>query len=215
VRTLLTGLAIACSMHAAWNAAAGTSSLTMFAIALGAFVMLAVCVIKARQISPERSQLVASQILGAPVVTPAAARPALRPQGPLDPHTGMAPASLAGSVGGHLTRAAEQPPGSITWDDDAGQRIVEIGSARIPAAVGARIWERQAPGAVSSRGDGVVGEVSANPNDVAVLGLKNLSSQPWPVTLPSGQQRELAPGRSIRLEPGMRLVIGDLVAVVR
>jgi hypothetical protein len=111
--------------------------------------------------------------------------------------------------------APVQAPASITWDDDSSQRIVELGSARIPAAVGARLWERQAPGATASRGDGVVGEISANPNDPSVLGVKNLSQQTWAVTLADGTARELAPGRSIRIEAGMKLKIGDLLAVVR
>jgi hypothetical protein len=203
IKTVLTGLAIACVLHASWNAAAGTSSLFMFAIALAAFVMLAVSIIKGRQISPERSQLVASQIIerAPPPAAPAASSP---------PKATPMPAAAAARVQPQAAAA-----GSITWDDDSNQRFLEIGSARIPAAVGARLWERQAPGATASRGDGVVAEVNANPNDPSVLGLKNLSLQSWAVTLADGTQRELAPGRSIRLEAGMRLKIGDLNAQVR
>jgi RsiW-degrading membrane proteinase PrsW (M82 family) len=206
-KTILIGLATACVLHASWNASASASSLFLFVCALAAFVMLAVCIVKARQISPERSQLIASQIISR---APAAPVPPAQPVAPRP--TAAAPATAPAAA-----PAAAKPVagGSITWDDDSNQRIVEIGSARIPAAVGARLWERQAPGASASRGDGVVGEVNANPSDPSVLGLKNLSQQPWEVTLPDGTRRELAPGRSIRIEVGMKLKIGDLVAVVR
>jgi RsiW-degrading membrane proteinase PrsW (M82 family) len=201
LKTLGIGLAIACSLHASWNAAAGKSSLFMFVVAMAAFVMLAVCIVKARQISPERSRLLASQVIAEPAV---AAPQALRPQVP------VGPAAAAASL-----PAAPAAPKSMTWDDGSDLRILEIGSARIPASVGARLWERQAPGAVSARGDGVVAEVTAHPQDPALLGLKNLSQQAWAVTLVDGTRRELAAGRSIRLEAGMTLVIGELTAAVR
>ncbi len=209
-KTVLTGLAIACALHASWNAAASKSSLFMFLIALAGFVMLAVCIIKARQISPERSQLLASQIVDVRS-RPAESQPlapvqALRPQVAQPAPTTVPPADVA---------TVQAPAASITWGDDSNQRVLEIGSARIPATVGARLWERQAPGTTASRNDGVVAEVNASPNDPAVLGLKNLSAQAWQVTLADGTRRELAPGRSIKLEAGMRLVIGDLVAQVR
>lgn len=211
-KTLAIGLAIACSLHATWNAAASKSSLFMFLVAMAAFVMLAVCIVKARQISPDRSQLLASQIVaprGAPAA-PAALAQALRPQSASGTSTSAAyaPAAPAPSPAAPL-------PASVTWDDDSNLRILEIGSARIPASVGARLWERQAPGALSARGDGVVAEVTAHPQDPALLGLKNLSQQAWAVTLADGSTRELASGRSIKLEAGLKLTIGDLVATVR
>lgn len=212
VKTVLIGLALAVALHSSWNSMGG-SLLMNFLITVAGFVFLAVSIIKARQLSPERSQLVASQVLaGGPMrstmVAPAAAniaRPTVAPPAaaPLMP---PAPAPKP---------TAPAASASITWDDDSNQRFLEIGSARIPASVGARLWERQAPGASASRGDGVVAEVNANPNDPAVLGLKNLSTQTWPVTLADGSARELAPGRSIKLEAGMTLKIGDLSAAVR
>jgi hypothetical protein len=63
--------------------------------------------------------------------------------------------------------------------------------------------------------EGVVAEVTAHPQDPALLGLKNLSQQAWAVTLADGSTRELASGRSIKLEAGLKLTIGDLVATVR
>jgi hypothetical protein len=111
--------------------------------------------------------------------------------------------------------AAPAPAASITWDDDSSLRIIEVGSARLPGTVGARLYERQVPGLRALNGDTIVAEVTANPSDPSVLGLKNLSDQPWQVTLADGQQRELLAGRSIRLAEGMRIQMGALAARVR
>lgn len=208
VKTVLVGLGLAVALHASWNSMSG-SLLMNFVITAAGFVFLAVSIIKARQISPERSQLVASQILGSSGTT--AARSGTAPPSNVVRPNVAPPAPAAAPVAPKPAAA----PASITWDDDSNQRFLEIGSARIPASVGARLWERQAPGTSASRGDGVVAEVSANPNDPAVLGLKNLSTQAWTVTLADGSQRELASGRSIKLEAGMILKIGDLTATVR
>jgi predicted component of type VI protein secretion system len=61
----------------------------------------------------------------------------------------------------------------------------------------------------------VVAEVTAHPNDPSVLGLKNLSDQSWSLVTVEGEQRELAPGRSIRLVAGLQVRIGDLSVRVR
>jgi hypothetical protein len=174
---------------------------------------------KARTIAPDRSQLVASQIIdrfaarsarsttaSAPVGTPAA--PA-RPQ-----------ASAPTPVGPLPSAAKYQAPaaplaGSITWDDESNLRIIEVGTARVPASVGARLYERQVPGSHAVAGDSVIAEVSANPNDPNVLGLKNLCDAAWQVTTAAGQERELLPGRSIRLEAGLAIRMGEMVAHVR
>lgn len=205
MKTVLTGLLIASALHAAWNSLGVVSSFFQFLIALGSFVFLAVSIIKARQMSPERSQLMASQVIDR---APQPAAPVMRPMAaPTAPTAPATPAPVAATPA--------RPAVSMTWDDDSNQRVLEIGTARVPAVVGARLWERQAPGASASRGDGVVAEVSANPNDPNVLGVKNLSLQIWAVTLVDGTRRELAPGRSIRLEAGMQIQIGDLHAIVR
>jgi hypothetical protein len=118
-------------------------------------------------------------------------------------HPAMVPASPAAQIG------------SLTWDDDSNLRVLEVGTARIPATAGSRLYERQVPGARSGQGDAVVAEVTAHPNDPSVLGLKNLSDQSWSLVTVEGEQRELAPGRSIRLVAGLQVRIGDLSVRVR
>jgi RsiW-degrading membrane proteinase PrsW (M82 family) len=196
LKTVLIGLAIAATLHAMWDSMAA-SLLMYFLLAALAFVMLAVTILKARAISPDRSQLVASQIIDRFDRTP------------------RHPAQAIASAARQPARPPAAAPVSITWDDDSNLRYIEIGSARVPATVGARLYERQVPGGKSPRDDGVLAEVNANPRDPGVLGLKNLTAQTWLVTTSLGQTRELAPGRSIRLEAGLTIRIGDSVAHVR
>jgi RsiW-degrading membrane proteinase PrsW (M82 family) len=214
VKTLLTGLLIAASIHAAWNALA-QSALMGFVVASAAFGALAVCIIKARKLAPDRSQLLASQILDRFAGPMTAPKPAPVPA----PVAAPAPAAFAPAAPMVVPAAgamvAREAPKSITWDDDSGLRTLEIGSVRVPATIGAKIYEGHVPGAHAGRGDGVIAEVTANPGDPAVLGLKNLSDRAWTFTGAGRAERELAPGRSIRLEAGMQIRIGQSIAHVR
>jgi RsiW-degrading membrane proteinase PrsW (M82 family) len=242
VKLLLVGLAIAAGLHAGWDGAAGAdSSFLMLVFALGSFGMLAAAIVKGREISPVRSQLLASQILDRPTPAPraAAATAGSAPAGmspaqgaPLahsDPAAHPTPSTEAATLQAAPVQAAaagpvapvapakasSSPQRSITWDDSPDSCFVEIGTARVPMTLGTRLYERQAPGTKSSRGDSIVAEVNANPNDATMLGLKNLSNQIWHITTDDGDRRDLAPGRSVRIARGMRIALGDLVAVVK
>lgn len=226
LKTLLTGLVLASLLHAMWNSMAGASSVLAFVAAAVAFSLLSICIIKARKISPDRSQLVASQIIDrfarrpappaaaggelAGFAAPGGAQVAARAM----PSAPSAPAAPAAPVADPAGPTAA-PAASITWDDDSGLRVVEIGSVRIPATVGARVYESHVPGVAAGRGDGVLAEVTARPDDPAVLGLKNLSDRAWTFQAGDKPERELAPGRSIRLEAGMRIRIGTHLVHVR
>jgi len=227
-KTVLIGLLVAARIHAMWDSMAG-SAFMYFLLSLLAFVGLAVVIMKARSIAPDRSQLVASQIIdrfvgrsvplrSPPVGTssglPTPEQPPIATQRREETFAaGVRPASLPSA-------AKYQPPPaplapSITWDDDSNLRVIEVGTARVPASLGARLYERQVPGTRAPAGDGVIGVVSANPNDPSVLGLKNLTDAPWPLITASGQHRELLPGRSIKLEAGLEIRMGETVAHVR
>lgn len=219
VKTVLIGLGIAASLHALWNAS-DASITSMLLIAFLAFFGLAVTISKARTMSPERSQLVASQLIDrfartSPVT---AAVPPSRPMAQAAPQQQQPqqqqqrPPQQAPA---EAVRPVAQPMASMTWDDDSNLRLIEIGSARIPATVGQRLQERQLPGVRALRGDGVVAEVTAHPQDPALLGLKNLSDSPWQLTLADGTERELQPGRSIRLAEGLQVRMGPQTLRVR
>lgn len=63
--------------------------------------------------------------------------------------------------------------------------------------------------------EGVVAEVNCNPNNPAVLGLRNLSRQTWSVSMPDGARRVIEPGRSVRLADGVMINFGFEIGQVR
>jgi hypothetical protein len=210
IKTCLIGLLISAGLHGLWDATAyvGVSN-EMFwemGISLLAFGGMCTLIMKAREISPNRSQLVASQIIDR--MAAGLSRSHLVPQP-------VAAAPAAAAFVAQRSAASTVPAHSITYDDGPDVLTLEIGAARVPVTLGARIFERQAPGTRASRGDSVIGEINANPQQPDVLGIKNLSEQIWHVTTPDGERRELTSGRSVRLMRGMRILVGDLVAEIK
>jgi RsiW-degrading membrane proteinase PrsW (M82 family) len=209
VKTLLIGLAIAASCHAAWDSDLGNLGMTI--VALLSFALLMACIAKGRELSPMRAQLQPSQIVDSlSRIYPTAAVAANT--GPVVVAKAAAPAPTPAP---RPAPAAAAPQNSMTWDDDSNLLTLEIGTARIPATAGARLYERQAPGAESINADNIVAEINANPSDPSMLGIKNLSTQVWQVTTDKGEQRDLVTGRSVRLTRGTQIRIGDLVAYVK
>jgi pSer/pThr/pTyr-binding forkhead associated (FHA) protein len=86
-----------------------------------------------------------------------------------------------------------------------------IGDVRHPLSAGMKL-DARAIGANGAGRDGALGEpiaeVTTNPNDRSILGLRNLSGAPWKVTLPAGQTAVLETGRSVRLEDGVKIDFG-------
>jgi hypothetical protein len=62
----------------------------------------------------------------------------------------------------------------------------------------------------AARGGAPFAEVTTNPSDAAILGLRNLSGAPWNVTLPTGQTVAIPEGRSVRLDDGVRIDFGGV-----
>lgn len=50
--------------------------------------------------------------------------------------------------------------------------------------------------------------VTKHPADPSIWGLKNLSVQTWSATNTKGEVKEVSPGRSVTLAPGMRINFG-------
>jgi RsiW-degrading membrane proteinase PrsW (M82 family) len=212
IKTVLIGLCIAGGLHGLWDAVAsgyagGNSTVWGIFISFASFAGMCTLIMKAREISPNRSQLVASQIIDR--MAAGLSRSQLVPQGFGQPGASAVPPSAA------RPSSTPVPAYSITYDDGVDTLVIEIGTSRVPVALGTRLFERQAPGTRSSRGDSVIGEINANPKEPDVLGIKNVSEQIWHITTQDGERRELVPGRSVRLLRGMRILIGDLVAEIK
>jgi hypothetical protein len=64
-------------------------------------------------------------------------------------------------------------------------------------------------------GDRPVAEVNRNPDDPTILGLRNLSPQEWYITFADGDSKQIAPGRSVKLEANMVINFGDFAGTIR
>ncbi len=236
-RPALIGLGIAALLHGAWDAS-GQNGLIELIVAVVSFAMLAGVIMKARELSPNRSQLVRSQVTETPVSASGPAMPAAAaPASAMSSSGGAASAAaMPGAAGAAAasatpmasvtpTPSAVRPAGiarsqtwgqrSETWDEAPAVECLHLGGSRVPLTLGARLTESQIPGLKASAGDGVVAVVNSNPEDVRMLGLKNLSTATWHVETVGHGSRELSTGRSIRIERGVRIQIGDLTAIIK
>jgi clan AA aspartic protease (TIGR02281 family) len=73
---------------------------------------------------------------------------------------------------------------------------------------GVRLAATDIPGLEAEDRNGWVAEVLRNPENRAVVGLKNLSQRRWSATFASGRHVEIDPGRSLRLEDGAQINFG-------
>jgi clan AA aspartic protease (TIGR02281 family) len=78
-----------------------------------------------------------------------------------------------------------------------------------------RLAATDIPGLEAEERNGWVAEVLRNPENRAVVGLKNLSRRRWSATFANGRQVEIDPGRSLRLEDGARINFGTTEGRIR
>ena len=131
-----------------------------------------------------------------------------------------------------LARASSGTSNSPTATDPAAKRTPEAPAAasspgasynglvlrfpgrRIPLPEGVRLGKADIAGLETASSDGAVAEVVRNPANPEVLGLKNLSLKPWSATTPAGEQRQIEPGRSIKLAAGTKVRIGNTEGII-
>ena len=85
----------------------------------------------------------------------------------------------------------------------------------IPLTNGTQLMANDLPGLESQRADGVVAQVNSNPNDPRILGLQNCSHRVWVATLASGEQKQVASGRSIKLAVGTKINFSSVEGEIR
>jgi hypothetical protein len=163
---LAIGYLTASALHALWNASGAISNLVTAFAGILAYAFLMAAILKARQLSPIRSQNWATQYYNPPIL----------PQAPFS---------------------------------------LRIQQKTIPLTVGTRLQAGEIPGLVAQSANGIVAEVNANPKDPSILGLQNCSNQFWIATLPIGQQKQIDPGRSIKLAVGTKINFGSVQGEVR
>ena len=62
---------------------------------------------------------------------------------------------------------------------------------------------------------GALAEVTVHPQDPQAIGLKNMTTGTWAVTLDTGASTEVAPGRNVKLVANEKIKIGDVVIDVQ
>ena len=70
------------------------------------------------------------------------------------------------------------------------------------------LTNNEIPGLLSQNNNGIIAEVTQNPQDPNILGLKNLSYSSWIATLTTGGQKRIDPWRSIKLDIGTKIDFG-------
>jgi hypothetical protein len=184
------GLLLAAVLHAAWNTGAGAlggaNSRLMVVVGAVSYVVFAASVLKGRQLASR----IGSEMLSAPAPAP-----------------GVVVAPAAEPVAVDQATPAPVVPHVRTI-------AVRLGSASMRLRPGDTIRTAHAPGLQPSRGDDVVGEVVTNPSDPNVWGLRNLSLSTWAAGVGPGQDRQLEPGYTILLEPGIVVRLGDVTLEV-
>jgi hypothetical protein len=196
-KILLIGLASASLPHALWDTVASMDTVPLqAAIALLSYAVLAAAVLKAREISPNRSLLQPSVIFGASRMVPAyvAPAPSASPVVSASPVTRPGPPDplISPSVG---------PAGRIA-------NRLRVGTTFLIIVPGLRLLEHQVPGLLAQTPGGPVAEVTRNPNDPSILGLTNLSSSAWEA-VSNGSRRQIAPGQTIKLAAGAKIDFGS------
>ena len=96
------------------------------------------------------------------------------------------------------------------------ESILELADGRqFALASGSRLSPKEIRGLEPAGGDNSVAEISSHPSQPGVFGLKNLSQRAWHATLVSGRQVQIDPGRSIRLDAGVRIDFGAAEGTIR
>jgi hypothetical protein len=204
---LIIGAVTSVGLHALWDTLPENVLLTPF-VAIVVYAVLASAILKARDISPSRDQLLGSVWLGAGAQQPRGAAAAVPPaqvvhQAPVTPQVQPVPPAQVPPVP-HVSPAQPSPQPGL---------YLRIGDRRVPVARDVQLRESDAPG-LRAQANGIVADVTANPRDPAMLGLRNLSTVGWVATPPGGGPVEIPYGRSIRLQPGTKIMFGAVSAEV-
>ena len=94
--------------------------------------------------------------------------------------------------------------------------ILQISGKQIPLQIGTKIWLSDLYGKNNLSTDEILAEVTHNPNDPQILGLKNLSAHTWKVVIADGSNRtvNVDTGKNIRLQKNNIIDFGSIKGLV-
>ncbi len=220
------GLISSSLLHAAWDSVASLDSNVLLGIVgIISYAVLAAGILKAREISPNRAKLLPSIFIGSlsPTASVVAAYAgggvagvgvaAVPPSG-----AGFMAVGSGGAGNGNGSSAPPPPkPRAIPGPNPfpAGTASLRVGTKYLVIVAGLRLMAHQVPGLSSGSSEGLVAEITRNPNDPNVLGLTNLSTTSWEVVTSSNTRREIAPGQTVKLASGTKIDFGETDGEVR
>jgi RsiW-degrading membrane proteinase PrsW (M82 family) len=222
-KLVLTGWACAAGLHATWDLFCDRPGFLLFQLPMMIvfYAFLVAAILKARQISPTRAQNFATVVINSPGVA-ALQQPVAQPQPAPQPEMRRAPApsapprQYAPPQPAPQPRVVAQPQPQYGYAAAAAPRLAPdpngfrllVAQKALALRDGQRFSGSDIPGLRAAAADGVVAAVSRNPKDPTMMGLQNLSSTTWKATLPGGEMREIASGRSVRLLAATRIDFG-------
>ena len=199
IKILAIGLVSASLLHALWDTLADASDVLLGVVAILSYMVLAAGILKAREISPNRAGLLPSIFVDSLAPAPMAAAYA----------GGGSAAAAAPAVpfaaAPRVVATAPPPPNPLP----AGTASLRVGTKYLVIVPGLRLMAHQVPGLQTQSTEGLVAEVTRNPNDPGVLGLTNLSTTAWEVVTSSNTRREIQPGQTVKLAPGTKIDFGE------
>lgn len=202
-KILAIGLVSSSLLHALWDSLTFNNVLLAI-VAILSYTVLAAGILKAREISPNRAALMPSIFIGS--LNPTASVAAAYAASPAAAYAAPSPAA-----------SAPPPPASAPGPNPlpAGTASLRIGTKYLVIVPGLRLMAHQIPGLHSQSAEGLVAEVTRNPNDPSVLGLTNLSTTTWEVVTSSSVRREIQSGQTVKLAPGTKIDFGETDGEVR
>jgi len=228
VKLVFIGYGCAAVMHGLWDSFANGGIVVQLVLGVVFYALLIAGVLKAREISPTRQQNFATVVTGPlapepplanraaanaapppmprPYVPPPPPKPQAAPPPPSPAPPPIRPQPAAQPQVAPVTPVQPNPP----VQPAAGGAVFKllVGLRTLTLREGSRIQAGEISGLAAASSDGVIGLVNHNPKDPTMLGLQNLSTTSWKVTLPGGELREVPAGKSVRLASGARIDFG-------
>jgi hypothetical protein len=200
-------VASAAIMHGFWDAFVGFGVVMQLVLGVIFYALLIAAVLKARQISPTRGQNFATVLVGSPMVaaTPVPAHAAVAAPSPQAPPPPVPPPRVEPPL---VQQPQVRPDLAMRPPAAASGLKLHIGLRTLPLHDGARFQANEIAGLHPASEDGYVAVVNHNPQDPSVLGLQNLSTNPWIAVLPGSEVREVPMGKSVKLASGSRIDFG-------
>lgn len=196
---LVIGLFSAAIVHGFWDAVPSSMTLFKMLIATASYAVLAAAILKAREISPQRQFLQPSIVIGAGMG-------AAMPQIPVMVEAQQIEPALQADY-------PALPPKAPSIYPPTTSLTLKLGLRQLIIIPGLRLLAHQVTGLQPQQpqttGEDVVAEVTRNPQDPSVLGLKNMSTTSWETVTDQGNRRTIQPGQTVRLSHGTKIDFGS------